>query len=47
MKFPKIKKKSKFSRCCFNCKYNNNSCPNRFKLDVCENFKFSSTCKSI
>lgn len=47
MKFPKIKKKTKFEKSCYNCKY-------RFNCDMklntgkgyCDKFKFCATCKS-
>lgn len=48
MRFPKIKKKKKFERTCYNCKYADLKCADRFKIDAtnCNKFKFSSLCKS-
>ncbi len=41
------KGKKKFSRCCYNCKYRWQGCPNRFKTELCDKFKFDATSKSI
>lgn len=48
MKYPKVKKKQKFERVCYNCKYNY-KCNDRFTKGVvcCSRFKFSALCKSI
>lgn len=47
MKFPKIKKKRKYEKNCYNCKYLVD-CKNTAKHrdNICDKFKFSYLCKS-
>lgn len=47
MKFPKIKKKTKYEKSCYHCKYRFD-CGMKFKIgkDYCDKFKFCATCKS-
>ena len=50
MKYPKRKKKYKFERTCYNCKYHLNCTAARYSKYVvkyCEKFKFCSSCKSM
>lgn len=49
MKYPKVKKKQKFKRICYNCKYFSAKCVDRFSTNAvnCDKFKFSALCKSI
>lgn len=44
----KIKKKRKFERTCYNCKYLY-ECANRYRINTaaCDKFKFCASCKSI
>lgn len=48
MKYPKVKKKCKFKRTCYNCKYCF-KCTDSYRKDAinCKKFKFCATCKSI
>lgn len=48
MKYPKVKKKRKFKRICYNCKFLA-ECKDRYSKDAvdCDKFRFCSTCKSI
>jgi hypothetical protein len=41
------KGKRKFKRCCYNCKYRWADCKERFKVEICDRFKFDSICKSM
>ena len=48
MKYPKVKKKQKFERVCYNCKHYY-KCTDRFNRDTinCDKFKFNALCKSV
>lgn len=48
MKFPKVKKRRKFERICYNCKHYC-KCTVRFNRDTinCDKFKFNALCKSV
>lgn len=48
MKFPKVKKKQKIERACYNCKHYY-KCTDRFNRDAinCDKFKFNALCKSV
>lgn len=43
----KFKKKLKFTKCCYNCKYRWLNCKERFTVEICDRFKFDSTSKSM
>lgn len=43
----KESKKKKWKRCCYNCKYRWKNCENRFKVEICNKFKFDANSKSI
>lgn len=49
MKYPKVNKKQKFERICYNCKCFSAKCVDRFHTNAvnCDKFKFSALCKSI
>ena len=42
----KESKKKKWKRGCYYCKYVM-KCENRYKIEVCDKFKFTANCKSI
>ena len=45
----KQKKKQKFDKCCYNCKFRHHKtpCEKAFSVVVCEKFEYCSTLKSI
>jgi hypothetical protein len=45
----KQKKKQKFDKCCYNCKFRHHKtpCEKTFSVVVCEKFEYCSTLKSI
>ena len=45
MKYPKIKKKRRWPRTCFNCKHYCEGC-DRHHWAICDRFEFCSFCKS-